>query len=420
MLSGSVRKHGLAVAGICVLLLAGTACSDTEAGAGGGGGGTTSSSTSPSQSTSPGASTSPDGSTTPSQSAAASIAVVPAKGAKSVQPDKPVTVTTTAGKLTAITLKDDDGDTVPGAFNDDKTQWTSQPHLKPGASYKLTGSAEGTDGATVPINSTFTTLKAAKSLKASVVPLNGETVGVALPIQILWNNPVKDRAAVEKRLSVKTSVPVDGSWHWVSSKQVNYRPKNYWPAGTKVTVNIDTQGVNAGNNTWGTASRKISFSIGKSVVTNINVKTHKMTVTINGKLARTIPITAGKDGFTTRSGVKVIMEKFKIKHMDAATVGLKPGDPEYYNIPDVKWAQRVTNSGEFIHGAPWSSGSQGNSNVSHGCVGMSLKDAQWYYNQTLRGDPVIVTGTTRHMEPGNGWTDWNTTWAKYKAGSALS
>nr|WP_167213965.1 Ig-like domain-containing protein [Kribbella shirazensis] len=420
MVSSSVRKHGLAVAGICVLLLAGTACSDTEAG-GGGGGQATTPSASTSQSGSPSASSTPDGSTTPSATpTAASIAVVPAKGASSVQPNKPVTVTTTGGKLTAVTLKDDDGDKISGSFNADKTQWTSLPQLKPGATYTVSGSAEGTDGASVPISSTFKTLKASKSLKASVVPLNGETVGVALPVQIFWNNPVKDRAAVEKRLSVKTSVPVDGSWHWVNSKQVNYRPKNYWPAGTKVTVNIATQGVNAGNNTWGTASRTIEFSIGKSVVTNINVKKHLMTVTINGKVAKSIPITAGKDGFTTRSGVKVIMEKYPVKRMDAATVGLKPGDPEYYNIPDVKWAQRVTSSGEFIHGAPWSSGSQGSENVSHGCVGMSLKDAQWYYNQTLRGDPVIVTGTTRLMEPGNGWTDWNTTWAKYKSGSALA
>ncbi|GAA1133603.1 Ig-like domain-containing protein [Kribbella jejuensis] len=345
---------------------------------------------------------------------------MPAKGATSVQPDKPVTVTSTGGKLTTITLKDDDGDTVDGTFNGDKTQWTSSDLLKPGATYTLSGSAEGTDGATVPVSSSFKTLKASRSLKASIAPLNNDTVGVAYPVQIYWNNPVKDRAAVEKRLSVKTSVPVDGTWHWVSSKQVNYRPKNYWPTGTKVTVNVDTQGVNAGNNTWGTASRTISFTIGKSVVSHVDVKKHVMTVTINGKLARTIPITAGKDGFTTRSGVKVIMEKYTTKRMDAATVGIKPGDPNYYNIPDVKWAQRVTSSGEFLHGAPWSVGSQGSVNVSHGCVGMSLKDAQWYFGQTLIGDPVIVTGTNRTMEPGNGWTDWNTTWAAYKAGSALS
>lgn len=420
MVSGSVRKHGLAVAGICVLLLAGTACSDTKAD-GTGNGGQSSPGGSTSQSNTPGASSTPGDSTTPSETApATSIAVVPAKGATSVQPDKPVTVTTTGGKLSAVTVKDDDGDKVAGSFNTEKTQWTSAELLKPGAAYTVTGSAEGTDGATVPISSTFKTLKATRSLKASVAPLNTATVGVAYPIQVYWNNPVKDRAAVEKRLSVKTSVPVDGSWHWVNSKQVNYRPKNYWPAGTKVTVNIDTQGVNAGNNTWGTASRTIKFSIGKSVVSNINVKKHVMTVTINGKLARTIPITAGKDGFTTRSGVKVIMEKYTTKRMDAATIGLKPGDPNYYNIPDVKYAQRVTSSGEFIHGAPWSSGSQGSANVSHGCVGMSLKDSQWYFGQTLIGDPVIVTGTSRYMEPGNGWTDWNTTWAKYKAGSALS
>ena len=414
MVSGSVRKHGLAVAGICVMLLVGTACSDTEAGGSPSPGATQTSGT-------PGASTTPGDSTTPSPDpGAANVSIVPAKGATSVKPDTPVTVKTSVGTLKDVTLKDDDGDTVAGSFNTEKNQWTSAPQLEPGASYTLTGSAEGTDGATVPISSTFKTLKAARNLKASVVPLNGETVGVALPIQIYWNNPVKDRAAVEKRLKVTTSVPVDGSWHWVNSKQVNYRPKNYWPAGTKVTVNIDTQGVNAGSNTWGSASRKISFAIGKSVVTRVDVKKHTMYVTINGKLARSIPITAGKDGFTTRSGVKVIMEKFATKRMDARTVGIKPGDPEYYDIHDVKWAQRVTSSGEFMHGAPWSSGSQGSANVSHGCVGMSLANGQWFFQQTLRGDPVIVTGTTRKMEPGNGWTDWNTTWAAYKAGSALS
>ncbi|GAA1682558.1 Ig-like domain-containing protein [Kribbella yunnanensis] len=408
------RKHGLAVVGIAAMLLAGTACSDTEGGAKPGPGGTQSSST-------PGVSTPPGTSATPSDNpAAANVAVVPANGAKAVAPDKPVTVTTSVGTIKSVTLKDDDGDTVDGALNADKTQWTAGPGVKPGATYTLTGSAEGTDGANVPISSSFTTLKATRNLKASVVPLNGETVGVALPIQIYWNNPVTDRAAVEKRLEVKTSVPVEGSWHWVNNKQVNYRPKAYWPAGTKVTVLIKTAGVNAGNGTWGAASREIKFAIGKSVVSKVDVAKHTMTVTINGKLARTIPITAGKDGFTTRSGVKVIMEKFATKRMDARTVGIQPGDPEYYDIHDVKWAQRVTSSGEFIHGAPWSSGSQGSANVSHGCVGMSLANGQWFFNQTLRGDPVVVTGTKRYMTAGNGWTDWNLPYEKYKQGSALS
>jgi lipoprotein-anchoring transpeptidase ErfK/SrfK len=413
VLSSTVRKHGLAVAGVCAMLLVGTACSDTEAAGQG-----PSSGASQSNST-PGASTTPGG--TPSQDpAAANVQIVPAKGASSVRPDKPVTIATTSGKLQDVTLRDDDGDKVDGTFNAEKSQWTSEPRLKPGTKYTLTGTAQDGDGKSVPISSNFRTLAAAGTLKASVAPLNGETVGIAMPIQIFWNHTVKDRAAVEKRLSVKTSVPVEGSWHWVNSKQVNYRPKNYWPAGTKVSVNIATRGVNAGGDVWGSSSREIDFTIGKSVVSKVDVKRHVMTVAINGKLARTIPITAGKDGFTTRSGVKVIMEKFRTKRMDAATIGIKPGDPNYYNISNVQWAQRVTSSGEFIHGAPWSSGSQGSANVSHGCVGMSLKDGAWFFSQTLRGDPVTVVGTTRKMEPGNGWTDWNQSWTAYKAASALA
>jgi lipoprotein-anchoring transpeptidase ErfK/SrfK len=408
----SLRKHGLAVAGICALLVAGTACNDTSAADSGTSGSGTTNST-------PGASTTPGG-TQSQDPAAANVSIVPAKGASAVRPDKPVTVATSSGTLKDVTLSDDNGGKVTGTFNTEKSQWTSAPQLKPSATYTVSGTAQGTDGKSVPISSTFKTLAASSSLKASVAPLDGETVGVGMPIQIFWNHSVLDRAAVERRLSVTTSVPVEGTWHWVNSKQVNYRPKTYWPAGTKVTVKIATQGVNAGANVWGAASRTIGFTIGKSVVSRVDVKKHQMTVEINGKLARTIPITAGKDGFTTRSGIKVIMEKYRTKRMDAATVGIKPGDPNYYNISDVQYAQRVTSSGEFIHGAPWSSGSQGSANVSHGCVGMSLKDAAWYYSQTLRGDPVIVTGTARTMESGNGWTDWNDPWTTYKAASALS
>jgi lipoprotein-anchoring transpeptidase ErfK/SrfK len=417
VLGSSVRKRGLAVAGICAMLVVAAGCSDSEAGNPPAGGSQSSST--------PGAPTTPGAGTTTSNSpsadpAAATVTVTPAKNATAVRPDQPVKVVTSSGTLSDITVRDGDGGKVSGTFNDAKSEWTSLPQLKPSTTYTVAGSAEGSDGKTVPISSTFKTLAASARLKASVAPLDGETVGVAMPVQVYWNNPVKDRAAVEKRLSVKTSVPVEGTWHWVSSKQVNYRPKDYWPAGTKITVNIATQGVNAGNGVWGSASRQIDFTIGKSVVSKVDVKKHTMTVTINGKLARTIPITAGKDGFTTRSGVKVIMEKYRTKRMDARTVGIQPGDPEYYDIHDVQFAQRVTSSGEFIHGAPWSSGSQGSENVSHGCVGMSLKDGAWYFAQTLRGDPVVVTGTTRGMESGNGWTDWNQSWTAYKAGSALA
>jgi lipoprotein-anchoring transpeptidase ErfK/SrfK len=241
-----------------------------------------------------------------------------------------------------------------------------------------------------------------------------------MPVIVTFDVPVTDRAEIEENLSVETSPTQAGSWHWISDNEVHWRPKEYWKPGTDVTVNADINGVNAGNGIYGQENRTSSFHIGDAVVMKIDVAQHNMRVFDNGRLLRTIPISAGKPGFTTRSGIKVIIEKFRYKDMDAATTGISEGDPEYYDIADVEYAQRVTYSGEFLHAAPWSVGSQGSVNVSHGCVGMSTADAAWLYSLTKRGDVVDVTGSDRRMEPTNGYGDWNVSWRDYRAGSALT
>jgi lipoprotein-anchoring transpeptidase ErfK/SrfK len=187
-----------------------------------------------------------------------------------------------------------------------------------------------------------------------------------------------------------------------------------------VSVDLDINSLPAGNGIYGQESRSIDFHIGDSVVSKVDVDAHVMRTYINGKLARTMPISAGKAGWETRSGTKVIIEKFRRKRMNAATIGVDKDDPEYYNLSNVQYALRVTYSGEFLHAAPWSAGSQGSANVSHGCVGMSLADAQWLYERTSRGDVVEVTGSNRWMTLGNGYGDWNLSPADWKAGSALS
>jgi len=185
-------------------------------------------------------------------------------------------------------------------------------------------------------------------------------------------------------------------------------------------VHADINSIPAGNGIYGQLSRTTRFHVGDAVIMKVDVASHVMRVSKNGTLLRTIPISAGKPGFTTRSGIKVIIEKFRVKHMDAATTGISESDPEYYDIEDVEYAQRVTYSGEFIHAAPWSVGSQGSTNVSHGCVGMSTTNAGWLYSLTKRGDVVDVTGTDRHMDLYNGYGDWNASFADYRKGSALS
>ncbi len=229
----------------------------------------------------------------------------------------------------------------------------------------------------------------------NVTPLDGSVMGIGMPVIVTFDVPVTDRAEMQKYMSVTSTPAQAGSWHWVSSQEVHWRPRTYWQPGTHVHVDLDVNGVNAGNGIYGQLDRHISFTIGKSVLIKANVATDQMEVYVDGKMARKIPITGGKPGgFQTRSGIKVISEKYLVKRMNSATVGIDPNGPEGYNIPDVQFAMRVTNSGEFLHAAPWSVYAQGHYNVSHGCVGMSTANAEWLYG--ARRDRHAGRGHRQH------------------------
>jgi lipoprotein-anchoring transpeptidase ErfK/SrfK len=311
---------------------------------------------------------------------------------------------------------------VSGELSGDSAAWQADQLLEPGGTYKIKTVAVDDEGRVLRQTRKFKTddLTLDEQTYPSIAPLEGETVGVGMPVIVTFDIPVTDRAAIERHLEVDAKPAVHGTWHWYSDQEVHFRPRHFYKPGSEVTVNVDINSIDAGNGVYGQMDRSVTFDVGKKVVSRIKVKKHLMNVFINDRHARTIPISAGMKGYATRSGTKIIMEKYRVKRMDAATTGVSRSDPEYYNIPDVYWAMRVTYSGEFIHGAPWSVADQGEANVSHGCVGMSLEDAHWLYERSSRGDPVFVTGTKRKIEPGNGYTDWDISYREYKQGSALS
>ena len=303
----------------------------------------------------------------------------------------------------------------------DEGAWRATGRLEPGVDYVVRVTAERADGSEVRRRAAFHTadLTLDQQVYASVAPLDGETVGVGMPVVVAFDLPVRDRAAFERRMAVTSSPQQPGSWHWLSDREAHWRPRAYWRPGTKVHVDLDINSVAAGDGLYGQESRSVDFQVGSSVVSKVDVDAHVMRTFINGELARTIPVSAGKPGWETRSGTKVIIEKFRRKRMNATTIGVSEDDPEYYDLSNVQYALRVTYSGEFLHAAPWSAGSQGSANVSHGCVGMSLADAAWLYDRTHRGDVVEVTGSDRQMSLTNGYGDWNASFADYRAGSAL-
>jgi lipoprotein-anchoring transpeptidase ErfK/SrfK len=354
---------------------------------------------------------------------AASVTANVKQGAKDVTVDTPVTVQADDGTLREVLFKEHGADKqIRGSYNSDKTQWTANTLLEPGTKYVIATRAVNADGKVAQSRKVFQTqdLSLDQQTYADISPLSKEVVGVGMPVIVKFDIPVKRKAAFERHMSVTAKPATQGSWHWISDQEVHWRPKTFWKSGTKVHVHVDVNGVNAGNGVYGQMSRKVHFTVGRSVIMKINLKSDQMKVMLNGQLARTIPVTGGEPGKDTRSGIKLIVEKFTSIRMDGATVGYAPGSADYYNIPDVQFAQRVTFSGEFLHAAPWSTYAQGSYNVSHGCVGMSTDNAAWLFGITHRGDPVEVTGSNRGLEDNNGWTDWNEPFKQYKQASALS
>lgn len=330
-------------------------------------------------------------------------------------------VTATDAVLDRVRVTSEAGE-LPGELSGDGTSWQATERLEPGTTYSVRASGEGAHGETVRERGRFTTqaLTLDEQTYASVAPLDGETVGVGMPVVVKFDLPVTDHAAFEKQMKVTSTPAQPGSWHWLDDNEVHWRPKKYWQPGTEVSVDVDVNGVDAGQEIYGQEDREVDFTVGDAHVYKVDVANHRMQVFSNGKLLRTLQVTNGKPGFTTRSGTKVIMEKYESKRMASETVGIPAGSAEAYDIDNVQWAMRTTSSGEFIHAAPWSVGSQGHANVSHGCTGMSVADAGWLYSMTRRGDVVEYTGTDRAMEPYNGWGDWNIPFPEYKQGSALS
>ncbi len=337
----------------------------------------------------------------------------------SVPIDAPVTVSADGGDLSDVRVTSAAG---PVQGRVEGGTWTSTSLLEPGTDYRISASATRSDGEAVERTRAFHTIDLTLDQQTypSIAPLEGETVGVGMPVVVTFDIPVTDRAMFEKHMNVTSTPAQKGSWYWLSDSEAHFRPARYWKAGTDVSVDLDLNSLPAGNGIYGQEDRQLSFHVGDAHVYKVNAQTHQMQVFSNGELLRTLPITTGKPGFTTRSGVKVIMEKFETRRMNSETVGISRNSPEAYDIDDVRWAMRVTYSGEFIHAAPWSVGSQGYANVSHGCTGMSTADAGWLYAMTRRGDVVEYTGTDRPMTLENGYGDWNLAPAAWKQGSALS
>jgi lipoprotein-anchoring transpeptidase ErfK/SrfK len=222
-------------------------------------------------------------------------------------------------------------------------------------------------------------------------PTNGSIVGAAKPIYINFARPIADRAMAEQAIHISSNPPVPGRFYWTTDTQVRWRPQDFWPAGT--VVNIDASGT------------KSSFTVPEQLVATIDNKTHQMEIMRNGKVEKTFPVSMGKAGHDTPNGTYYVLEKFPDIIMDSATYGVPTDSPEGYRLK-VQDAVRIDNLGTFVHSAPWSTGAQGSSNVSHGCINLSPANAQWFYDNFGSGDPVVIKNSVGIYNKPDGGSDW--------------
>ena len=285
-----------------------------------------------------------------------------------------------------------------------------------GKTYTYVGHALGTDDKTVPIEGTLSTVTPTDTARTTVSPGDGQVVGVAAPVMVSFGVEPTDRAAVEKAVSITTTPAVEGAWAWIEHDDgrwaLDYRPKDYWPSGTQVHVEANVYGVDFGGGYWGREDVTSDFTIGRNQVVVADVNSHEMIVQQDGVTVASYPASYGRGDDTgdlnlvTRSGTHIVMEKFETKLMSNPRYG-------YTNLPE-KWAVRISDNGEFIHANPASTDAQGSSNVTHGCVNLSLTDAESYYDSVLFGDPIEVSGTEVQLGPEDGDIyDWAIPWDQW-------
>jgi lipoprotein-anchoring transpeptidase ErfK/SrfK len=338
-------------------------------------------------------------------------------GAIDVSVDSPVTVSAGDGVLGAVTLVNERGAAVDGLLSRDGLTWSSAEPLGYNKKYTLTAEAQGLSG-TARSSVTFQTHSPENLTMPYVLPNDGEVVGVGQPIAIRFDENIGDRIAAQRAIKITTSPAVEGAFYWLSNREVRWRPQNYWKPGTTVDVQVDTYGVDMGDGLFGQDDASTRFTVGDEVIATADDATKTMTVRINGQVAKTMPISMGKDKSPTDNGAYIIGDRYSFLIMDSSTYGVPVNSPDGYRT-EVEWATQMSYSGIYVHSAPWSVGSQGRSNVSHGCLNVNPANALWFHDTTKRGDIVEVVNTVGSTLPGtDGLGDWNIPWDQWKAGNA--
>jgi lipoprotein-anchoring transpeptidase ErfK/SrfK len=338
-------------------------------------------------------------------------------GAVGVAVDSPVTVSADNGVLASVEMVNENGGSVDGQLSPDGVHWSTAERLGYNRLYTLTAKARGLGGAATRQLS-FQTHSPHNLTMPYAMPRDGEVVGVGEPVAVQFDENIANREAAEKAIVVTTDPPVEGAFYWLNNREVRWRPEHFWKPGTNVNIAVNSYGVDLGDGVFGQDNVRSHFTIGDEVIATADDNTKMVTVRVNGNLVKTMPTSMGKESTPTASGTYILGVRFAHMIMDSSTYGVPANSPNGYRT-EVDFATQMSYSGVFVHSAPWSVGAQGHTNTSHGCLNVSPSNAQWFFENTKRGDIVDVVNTLGPPLSGTeGLGDWNIPWDQWHAGNA--
>ncbi|WP_395294310.1 Ig-like domain-containing protein [Kitasatospora hibisci] len=379
------------------------------------GGGAAAGAASTASASAPGGSAAPSAAATPKVSAAV-VDIQPRNGSVDVAPNGALKVAVAGGKLTTVKVSDRAGKEVAGTIAADGGSWTPSAGLAVGTAYQVSAMAADADGVVATADSSFTTLTPEREAKARDNVEDNATYGVGMIVSVDFDRSVKNKDAVAKGITFETDNGTVVKGHWFGDRRLDFRPEEYWKPGTKVTVHYRLKSVEIAPGIYGGVDRDEPFTIGRSQVSTVDAKTHRMTVVRDGQ-SSVIDVTSGAPDHPTWNGTMVIMSKEGVVRMQSSTLPGMTGAPYDLQVPH---SMRLTTSGTYIHGNYWSD-AFGEDNVSHGCVG--LKDVKGggdstsmgrFYDGSIIGDVVKVQNSTRgQVQPDNGLSGWNLGWSSW-------
>jgi lipoprotein-anchoring transpeptidase ErfK/SrfK len=359
-----------------------------------------------------------------------------------VNPAAPVTLTVAHGRLTSVTMTNPTGRKVAGAISGDARSWHTTEALGYAKRYAIVANGIDESGATVQKRSSLTTVTPRNMTMPDLqriggYPLtHGATYGVGIVPVVHFDEPVPNRAAAQRALSVASSPHVDGVWNWVDDQNVHFRPQHYWPAGTRITVTADVYGVDVGHGLYGQSDVSTSFTIGRRQVTVADDTAPRSVNKVKvydgaGRLLRTMNTSMGQHGgvdvngnwinFYTLDGTYTVLAHEQPARMCSASYGLPADVQGGYPCEDIYNATKISTDGIYLHELDSTVPEQNQGrDVSHGCLNLNQANARWYFAHSMVGDPVEIHGHPKAPELtiGQGG-DWTVPWSAWVSGSAV-